>query len=72
MEVFDAILADPPYGVRAGARKSVHAPHRNRRPDRFCEFSRQRRVMADNNAGLTAVSGTSLIFLNVRHLCRVL
>lgn len=45
MEVFDAIVADPPYGVRAGARKSVHTANRNRKPDRFCEYSRSRRVV---------------------------
>jgi hypothetical protein len=29
-EVFDAVVTDPPYGVRAGARKSVHLPYKPR------------------------------------------
>ena len=26
-EVYDAVITDPPYGVRAGGRKSVSKPH---------------------------------------------
>jgi tRNA G10 N-methylase Trm11 len=29
-EVFDAVVTDPPYGVRAGARKSVHMVYKAR------------------------------------------
>lgn len=27
-EVFDAVVCDPPYGVRAGGRKSVFKDHK--------------------------------------------
>ena len=33
-EVVDAVVTDPPYGVRAGARKSVHLPYKSRVPGR--------------------------------------
>ena len=78
-EVVDAIVTDPPYGVRAGARKSVHLPYKTRVPGRdhfpHTDPYTLAECLADlleSAARLLRVGGRLVYFLPVTSRCHIL
>ena len=78
-EVVDAIVTDPPYGVRAGARKSVHLPYKTRVPGRdhfpHTDAYTLAECLADlleSAARLLRLGGRLVYFLPVTSRCRIL
>lgn len=75
----DAIVTDPPYGVRAGARKSVHLPHKTRVPGRdhfpHTDPYTLAECLADlleSAARMLRLGGRLVYFLPVTSCCRIL
>jgi tRNA (guanine10-N2)-methyltransferase len=75
--VVDAIVTDPPYGVRAGARKSVHLPYKARVPGRdhfpHTDPYTLAECLADlleSAARLLRLGGRLVYFLPVTSYCR--